>query len=1141
MFTKRDTDGNLYENQGIYASFFSAATFYADVISEKSGAGVAIEGVTFKDGDISFSGDLSFTGDFAVTGDVEITGGLTVVGNSSFTGSPTYSVLTYGADPTGTNDSYAAITAALAAAADDGQGGVVYMPKGTYLTSAQIQIPNRCWLVGENSFATKLNAISGTFPTSTYMVRLGEGSGIVFNCRVRNINFGCEDITGSGGVYSNEIQEQCCVENCDFNDYTDWAIFFDDGASMVGCEHIACSPSADGSNGGIKFVSVEGTSYIRDCTVAMTAGTHGDGIYVDGGDTHCKNIHIERHTDGIHYDGGATGRIESVYGHSAVTNLVHLDSDVTKIVCSDLNKASGTNILLDDEASETFTDTHIGMYIKPEITGDLKIDQKLGVGTAPTRTLHAYDSTNCIAVVDSGSVFIGQRTLPAGGSKQMHFWSNTQNFVMGRASSSAGDSFQTDFTIDTSGDAEFANDLTVSGLVNVDEINEATLDTGVTIDGVLIKDGEVDGVDVSGIASAYLPIGGGTLTGDLQVNTQILVDDIVEKSAGVGVTIDSVTCWDGGVYFKDIGNDKKVYLYADTTKNYILRLPEAESEGSDEMIVTWSNDTDEIQLDGAEMVGDILITGDLDVDGLLTATDNLTCDSVNHRTYLGLYCGGTPGSGSEGMHCTFVGEYAGYHANQNYGSAFGYAAGYSNTGSYQSAFGFSAGYSNTGSYQSAFGFSAGRSNTGASQSAFGYYAGYSNTGSYQSAFGLRAGYLNTGASQSAFGYYAGRYNDGSSNTAIGYDAFNAFNLDSGSAVSFDYSDVDVGNNRVTVTGHGLGANGTYRNLRFDEGTDTLPGIDDTGIDIWKVIDANTLECITDTITAAGTGTGHTLTPQYVYSNSTAIGYNAEPDASNQIVLGDANVTELKTAAAIVSTSTGTNELDGDLEVGGDLGINCTPSYALSVGSPTGADQVGIYHDDSNAQLRWTDGDLVLVTDEGTNSNTYVKVQGKGTGWGYVRVYDPDNAEYLDLTCYNGLSYIATLGSSPQGLYIQSGAECNVRFFSSSASGETKKVIIDGYRTSDSLRSLEIGVGVDAADTASFDGVSNYLFDGNIECDDLEVTGQLDWSAETSIAYVHSGEYTSTTEGEFWFEDQGGTVYLCLHTNGSTYAVEMPAR
>ena len=39
----------------------------------------------------------------------------------------------------------------------------------------------------------------------------------------------------------------------------------------------------------------------------------------------------------------------------------------------------------------------------------------------------------------------------------------------------------------------------MSSELKVDTISEKTTASGVTIDGVLLKDGEVDGVDVSGI------------------------------------------------------------------------------------------------------------------------------------------------------------------------------------------------------------------------------------------------------------------------------------------------------------------------------------------------------------------------------------------------------------------------------------------------------------------------------------------------------------------------------------------------------------------------------------------------------------------------------------------------------------------
>ena len=42
-----------------------------------------------------------------------------------------------------------------------------------------------------------------------------------------------------------------------------------------------------------------------------------------------------------------------------------------------------------------------------------------------------------------------------------------------------------------------ASEITISDTIKIDTIAEKTSAAGVTIDGVLIKDGEVDGVDVS--------------------------------------------------------------------------------------------------------------------------------------------------------------------------------------------------------------------------------------------------------------------------------------------------------------------------------------------------------------------------------------------------------------------------------------------------------------------------------------------------------------------------------------------------------------------------------------------------------------------------------------------------------------------
>ena len=57
--------------------------------------------------------------------------------------------------------------------------------------------------------------------------------------------------------------------------------------------------------------------------------------------------------------------------------------------------------------------------------------------------------------------------------------------------------------------------------------------------------------------------------------------------------------------------------------------------------------------------------------------------------------------------------------------------------------------------------------------------------------------------------------------------------------------------------------------------------------------------------------------EIIYENSTALGYNAEPDASNQIMLGDTNVTQIKSTANLYLTGSGDNYLAGNLGIGTD--------------------------------------------------------------------------------------------------------------------------------------------------------------------------------------------------------------------------------
>lgn len=221
--------------------------------------------------------------------------------------------------------------------------------------------------------------------------------------------------------------------------------------------------------------------------------------------------------------------------------------------------------------------------------------------------------------------------------------------------------------------------------------------------------------------------------------------------------------------------------------------------------------------------------------------------------------------------------------------------------------------------------------------AVGFNAGIGFDGDFTTSVGNFAGEKNTADFHTAIGVLAGIWNEGAKNTALGETSFNAFNLDTGSAK--EVTSVDFANNRMTVSGgHGFGANGTFRNL-IATTTETLPEGLNGAIHTWEIISSTILEVKTDSFTDAGSGT-HTLTPQFIYTNSTALGYNAEPDASNQVVLGDTNVTEVKTSGSL--------SVGGGITLGGNIII---PDDGL-IGSVSDTDAIQIE----------ADGDVVMTQD-----------------------------------------------------------------------------------------------------------------------------------------------------------------------------------
>lgn len=160
------------------------------------------------------------------------------------------------------------------------------------------------------------------------------------------------------------------------------------------------------------------------------------------------------------------------------------------------------------------------------------------------------------------------------------------------------------------------------------------------------------------------------------------------------------------------------------------------------------------------------------------------------------------------------------------------------------------------------------------------------------------------------------------------------------------------------------------------------------------------------------------------------------------------------------------------------------TYPFTIKSDDGTDSFQFYldgaHPSTHPQIRWTDGNLTLKSAEGAAHDTVVWIKGlSNSNPGYYQCFDEDDTNLITVKCTYDYGYINVEGSSPDGLILQSGADVPVMCFQGAAEGETAEFQIYGRRTGDSKRSLEIGVGVDAADTASFDGLSNYLFDGII--------------------------------------------------------------
>ena len=160
----------------------------------------------------------------------------------------------------------------------------------------------------------------------------------------------------------------------------------------------------------------------------------------------------------------------------------------------------------------------------------------------------------------------------------------------------------------------------------------------------------------------------------------------------------------------------------------------------------------------------------------------------------------------------------------------------------------------TDNYNVLVGDNAGVNNAGYSSNGFGYYALENNTGNYSNGVGSYALQDNTGSNSNGFGYYALENNTGYNSNGFGIGALrdNTGNFSNG------FGDKALGENTGDYS-NGFGAYALASN---------------TG--------------------ANNTAVGHnaSISNPFAYTNTTALGYNAQPNASNQVMLGDTNITNV---------------------------------------------------------------------------------------------------------------------------------------------------------------------------------------------------------------------------------------------------------
>lgn len=132
-------------------------------------------------------------------------------------------------------------------------------------------------------------------------------------------------------------------------------------------------------------------------------------------------------------------------------------------------------------------------------------------------------------------------------------------------------------------------------------------------------------------------------------------------------------------------------------------------------------------------------------------------------------------------------------------------------------------------------------------------------------------------------------------------------------------------------------------------------------------------------------------------------------------------------------------------IGGKAGhLRITDTGVVSIYDEDLIDRLFLYHDKTDAFIKWSDGALNLQTTE-ADANSIVDLHGNGTGVGHLKIYDEDDAEFLSLSISLGAAHIQTSGANPLVLNLQSITAKDIRCWASIGAGNPYFYIY-GYKT-----------------------------------------------------------------------------------------------